>query len=419
MAHIKEAPVFYPTRKDMLGPFEKYIEKIESELAQHGIARIVPPRSWQPKLSGYKSLQFVSEQPIKQHVVGSKGFFRTVLVECKPTSIEKEFRLRARAAENQPSQAALKDTSLLEREFWKNVTTSPPVYCADIPGTLFDKNLREWQMSDLNTILTRTLKKNGSNIPGVSSAYLYFGMWRSLFAWHTEDADLYSLNYLHFGAPKFWYSIAPCHRKRFETLLHGRFPELYSSCPEFLRHKEFLVSPTILQQNGIPFYRSMQYPGEFVVTYPGSYHSGFNCGFNCAESTNFATRAWIPIGRRANVCKCVDDSVRIDMSLFKFGDRKVPQCSRECKIRSRNMNYTTKKSSQKYSCQKYSTKICVSTSKLKKSILKGALERVTCSRKRIRFSKLIALLEQDLSLTPGSLKNMKHEFKLVKDLYKC
>ena len=112
MTKIKEAPVFYPTRKDMLGSFEKYIGKIESELAQHGIARIVPPRSWQPRQSGYKSLQFVSEQPIKQHVVGSKGFFRTVLVECKPTSIQKEFKVRAGAAENQPSQAALKDNSL-------------------------------------------------------------------------------------------------------------------------------------------------------------------------------------------------------------------------------------------------------------------------------------------------------------------
>jgi hypothetical protein len=274
-------------------------------------------------------------------------------------------------------------------------------------------------MSDLNTILTRTLRKNGSNIPGVSSAYLYFGMWRSLFAWHTEDADLYSLNYLHFGAPKFWYSIAPCHRERFETLLRGRFPELSSSCPEFLRHKEFLVSPTILHQNGIPFYRSMQYPGEFIVTYPGSYHSGFNCGFNCAESTNFATRAWIPIGRRANICKCVSDSVRIDMSLFKFEDRKIPQQSEERKTRSGNLNYTTKKKKRKSISSNHSTKQCVSTIKLKKSILKGALKRVACSRKRLRYSKLLALLEQDLSLTPGSLKNMKDELIVIKDLYRC
>ena len=59
-----------------------------------------------------------------------------------------------------------------------------------------------------------------------------------------------------------------------------------------MRHQELLISPTLLEQNGIPFTRMMQQPGEFVVTYPGAYHSGFNTGYNCAESCNFATQAW-------------------------------------------------------------------------------------------------------------------------------
>ncbi len=66
-----------------------------------------------------------------------------------------------------------------------------------------DPVLEEWNIDHLPSILNR-LSEQGVNIPGVNSAYLYFGMWKTLFAWHTEDMDLYSINYLHYGAPKAW-----------------------------------------------------------------------------------------------------------------------------------------------------------------------------------------------------------------------
>ena len=203
------------------------------------------------------------------------------------------------------------------------MTYNPPTYCADVAGSLFDKSNWGWDVSRLDSLLSRTLKRKNITLKGVNSAYLYFGMWRSLFAWHTEDLDLYSVNYLHFGAPKFWYAIAPEDRERFEILAQGMVPEMWRACPEFLRHKELLISPTLLEQNGIPFTRMIQHPGEFVVTYPGSYHSGFNTGFNCAESCNFATEAWVEYGECAGSCECVPDSVKLDMSIFEDEENGV------------------------------------------------------------------------------------------------
>lgn len=59
------------------------------------------------------------------------------------------------------------------------------------------------------------------------------------------------------------------------------------------------LSPSILKSEGVPVYRCVQNPGEFVLTFPRAYHSGFNCGFNCAEAVNVAPVDWLPHGQIA------------------------------------------------------------------------------------------------------------------------
>lgn len=76
--------------------------------------------------------------------------------------------------------------------------------CIDVSGSFYDQNQKIWNVNNLGTILCDLETEYGTKIEGVNTAYLYFGMWKATFAWHTEDMDLYSINYLHFGAPKQW-----------------------------------------------------------------------------------------------------------------------------------------------------------------------------------------------------------------------
>lgn len=76
---------------------------------------------------------------------------------------------------------------------------------------------------------------------------------QSFFAWHVEDADLYSVNFLHCGAPKIWYCVSPKDKAKFERLAGSLNPEQLRTCKGFLRHKDILISPTVLKQFGIQY----------------------------------------------------------------------------------------------------------------------------------------------------------------------
>lgn len=164
--------------------------------------------------------------------------WRTVIVltlsMCTITVLSHNFRF---------SNPRYADFEELERKFWKNLTFNPPLYGADVSGTLYDpvsnlpflgmkyvgkwvheviiglydnyqtnvwQDVMEWNIGRLNTILDMLERESGITIKGVNTPYLYFGMWKSTFAWHTEDMDLYSINYLHFGEPKSWYCHCLC-----------------------------------------------------------------------------------------------------------------------------------------------------------------------------------------------------------------
>lgn len=57
------------------------------------------------------------------------------------------------------------------------------------------------------------------DIPGVTSPMVYIGMLFSWFAWHVEDHELHSLNFLHTGSSKTWYSVPGDYAFTFEEVI--------------------------------------------------------------------------------------------------------------------------------------------------------------------------------------------------------
>ncbi|KAF9260334.1 JmjC-domain-containing protein [Marasmius fiardii PR-910] len=216
--------------------------------------------------------------------------------------------------ETKPEDYTPEFCAKLERHYWRNCGLGrPPWYGADTQGSLYTDDTEEWNVAHLESELSRLLPFS-DGLPGVNTPYLYWGMWRATFAWHVEDMDLFSINYIHFGAPKFWYAVPQGRASSLEHAMRSFFPKDTSQCQQFLRHKSFLASPTLLAKSSCKPNHCVQHAGEFIITFPKGYHAGFNLGFNCAESVNFALASWLELGKVARACECISDSVRIDVN---------------------------------------------------------------------------------------------------------
>ncbi|KAK6057499.1 hypothetical protein COOONC_04983 [Cooperia oncophora] len=463
-----EVFTFYPTYEEFKD-FKGCIQKIEAVGAHRrsGICKIVAPEGWTPRPTkgkyAYKDDQvehFVIQSPVKESVARQNEAILKSNHVYKKSMLASEYRKLAQSSKYRNPCPDLQGKDI-EIQYFKNMFTSHPIYGADTEGSFYDEGVNEFNMKKLETILDETKDATGGKvIKGVNSVYLYFGMYGASFAWHVEDMELYSINFLHHGSPKYWFAIPPEASPRFERLMRQQFPaydrqckivapegwtprptkgkyaykddqvehfviqspvkesvarqneailksnhvykksmlaseyrklaqssKYRNPCPDlqgkdieiqyfknmftshpiygadtegsfydegvnefnmkkletildetkdatggkvglvflhtvysenmaFMRHKNFMVLPSLLDKHKIPYGTMIQYPNEFIITFPHGYHMGFNLGYNIAESTNFATDRWIDFGKNAVLCKCRSDMVEIDMTPF-------------------------------------------------------------------------------------------------------
>eukprot|EP01080_Neovahlkampfia_damariscottae_P007386 gene7386-11708_t len=358
---IKEVPVFEPTFEEFKN-FKTYLESIYDDFKKCGLARIIPPKEWNPFhndkiIENYSNQKYYEENthlndievcsPITQFIDGIKGVYHLTLIEEQNRSVSDFQKLCTEQEESCLSDEEIKSETKenydnLEMKFWRTlqIDQNPSMYGADMAGNLFDEK-NPWNMKHLDSVL-QLLKENPdtNDLPGITDPYLYFGMWKSMFAWHSEDLNLCSINYLHFGKPKRWYCIPPEYSQKFENYARFLYPGDAKECPEFLRHKLSMIHPNYILNQGIPVYTTIHRAGEFMITFPYSYHAGFNYGFNCAESVNFAHENWFEYGKLAQSCQCRGDTARMDVegleychNVKKLGARSYlcddPECNQE------------------------------------------------------------------------------------------
>ena len=97
---------------------------------------------------------------------------------------------------------------------------------------------------------------------GIAQPFAYYGYPRSTFPLHREDLDLWSINYLHQGKPKYlpsqtnlsknrfrmWYGFRAKDNDRIIQYLKKAYQEEYAYCEQAFRHKNFFLNLQKLQE---------------------------------------------------------------------------------------------------------------------------------------------------------------------------
>lgn len=98
---------------------------------------------------------------------------------------------------------------------------------------------------------------------------------------------------MHEGKPKIWYSISSEDKEKFDEYVKGKYYGKILKEPHFYNNLSIHISPLELIENGIQVYKTVQNPGEIIVTLPKGFHMGFSTGCDKYEAVNFAVSLFI------------------------------------------------------------------------------------------------------------------------------
>mmetsp|Transcript_10843 Transcript_10843/g.23096 ORF Transcript_10843/g.23096 Transcript_10843/m.23096 type:complete len:573 (+) Transcript_10843:27-1745(+) len=358
-----DASVFYPTEQEFQDPVE-YIRSIQTAASATGICKVRPPESWranlQNRIKGSWRIQ-TRVQPVhklvnREHEAAGMQFgfgigpvftveqFKAFADGYKSSWANKkheEVVANCSASYEDGAISSNSEAEMVEHDFWcvvgsgkeaLSVLYANDIHSSELEGGGFEsfssqsgscssvhgaavseQSLRDknpWNINSLTnrdeTLLRFVGRDRNVRLKGVCEPWMYFGMLFSTFCWHTEDHNLYSINFMHTGGQKVWYGIAQSDSTGFERVFRSVHQAKFPRAKNVFYDLNTMVTPQQLIEAGVKIHRVIQSEGDFIVTFPGAYHAGFSTGFNCAEAVNFALPEWLSFGeiaeKRARLC---------------------------------------------------------------------------------------------------------------------
>ncbi|XRB00188.1 lysine-specific demethylase [Pycnococcus provasolii] len=164
--------------------------------------------------------------------------------------------------------------------------------CVDVEESAWNLN----NVAHLGGTCPSLLRCLEGRAPGKVTPTLSLGMLFSSTQWKIEEHNLYSITYHHWGHDKIWYSVP--------NDAVGDFLDSARRADSFNTSVPLsgvdMIHPRTLVADGVPVFRAVQRPRQFVVVFPGAVTARVDMGMNCMESVAAAPIDWLPLSSEAS-----------------------------------------------------------------------------------------------------------------------
>eukprot|EP01048_Picozoa_sp_COSAG05_P016683 COSAG05_NODE_2181_length_3431_cov_16.118697_5_plen_244_part_00 len=229
---MESVPEYFPTPEQFEDPLA-YIQKIYDQAELYGVVIINPPEeSWRVRVTREQwagpAFDVKKQKLLGAQREGGDPGFDYLNKQLTLSEYEKQtYKVQDTVLSTLPYPVDLEDDTAVETAFFDTMKRAAGgqhvIYGNDVEGTLLehDEGVKNnlWAPMRISLHPDSPIRALGDDCAGITRPYMYFGMLFTFFCWHTEDNDLYSINYMHSGKPKTWYAVPDYAAEDFESVL--------------------------------------------------------------------------------------------------------------------------------------------------------------------------------------------------------